>query len=211
MNVILAPFLRKIFIIFMDDILLYSGSLDQHTHHLREVLQVLRVHKFFVNLSKCAFAQAELEYLGHIISGARVATDPRKTLAMVQWPTPTNVTELKGFLGLTGYYQKFVKNYGLLAKPLTNVLKKKQFSWDAAAQIAFDNLKARMTSTPVLALLDFSEQFIVETDASDVGLGAVLMQNEKPITFLSKPLSLPNKFLSIYEKEFLPLIMVVEK
>jgi hypothetical protein len=112
---------------------------------------------------------------------------------------------------LTGYYQKFVKNYGLLAKPLTNVLKKKQFSWDAAAQIAFDNLKARMTSTPVLALLDFSEQFIVETDASDVGLGAVLMQNEKPITFLSKPLSLPNKFLSIYEKEFLPLIMVVEK
>jgi hypothetical protein len=92
---------------------------------------VLRAHKFFVNMSKCAFAQDELEYLGHIISGAGVATDPRKTQAMIQCPTPTNVTKLKGFLRPTGYYQKFVRNYGLLAKTLTNLLKKKQFSWDA--------------------------------------------------------------------------------
>jgi hypothetical protein len=210
MNVILAPFLWKFVIVFMDDILIYSSSLDQHVHHIREVLQVFREHKFFVNLSKCAFTQDELEYLGHIISRAGVANSPRKTQAMVQWPTPTNVTELKGFLGLTGYYQKFVKNYGLLAKPLTNLLKKKQFFWDTVAQVAFDKLKAAMTSTLVLALPDFIQQFIVETDASNVGLGTVLMQNARPITFLSKPLSISNKFLSIYE-EFLALIMAVEK
>jgi hypothetical protein len=211
MTVILAPFLRKFVIVFMDDILIYSSSLDQHVEHIREVLQVLREHKFFVNWSKCAFAQVELEYLGHIIFEAGDAIDPKKTQAMVQWPTPTNVTELKGFLGLTGYYRKFVKNYGLLAKPLTNLLKRKQLCWDEVAQVAFDKLKAEMTSTPVLALPDFSQQFMIETNASDLGLGAVLMQNDKPIAFLSKPLSLTNKFLSIYEKEFLALIMVVEK
>jgi hypothetical protein len=210
MNALLAPFLRKFVIVFMDVILIYSSSLDKHAHHIREVLQVLRDHKFFVNLTKCAFAQLELEYLGHIISGAGVATNPKKTQAMVQWPTPTNVIELKGFLGLTGYYRNFVKNYGMLAKPLTNLLKK-QFNWDASAQVAFDKLKSAMTSTPVLALPDFSQEFIVEIDASDVELGVVLMQNEKPIAFLSKPLSLSNKFLSIYEKEFLALIMAVEK
>jgi hypothetical protein len=210
MNALLAPFLRKFVIVFMDVILIYSSSLDKHAHHIREVLQVLRDHKFFVNLTKCAFAQPELEYLGHIISGAGVATNPKKTQAMVQWPTPTNVIELKGFLGLTGYYRNFVKNYGMLAKPLTNLLKK-QFNWDASAQVAFDKLKSAMTSTPVLALPNFSQEFIVEIDASDVELGVVLMQNEKPIAFLSKPLSLSNKFLSIYGKEFLPLIMAVEK
>jgi hypothetical protein len=175
MNVILAQFLRKFVIVFMDDILIYSSSLDQHVERIREVLQVLREHKFFVNWSKCAFAQVELEYLGHIIFEAGAAIDPKKTQAMVQWPTPTNVTELKGFLGLTGYYQKFIKNYGLLAKPLTNLLKRKQFCWDEVAQVAFDKLKAEMTSTLVLALPDFSQQFMIETNASDLGLGAVLM------------------------------------
>jgi hypothetical protein len=128
MNSILAPFLKKNLIVFMDDVLVYSSSVSQHADHLRKVLQVLRLNKFFFNLSKCAFAQSELEYLGNNISRDGVATDPRKTQTMVQWPTPTNLTELKGFLGLTRYYRKFVKNYGLLAKPLTNLLKKEQFS-----------------------------------------------------------------------------------
>jgi hypothetical protein len=112
---------------------------------------------------------------------------------------------------LTGYYRKFMKNYGTLAKPLTNLLKKKQFAWSDEAQAAFELLKVSMSSTLVLALPDFNKQFVVETDASDAGLGAVLMQDNRPIAYLSKPLSASNKFLSIYEKEFLALIMAVEK
>jgi hypothetical protein len=130
---------------------------------------------------------------------------------MTEWPTPTSVTKLRGFLGLTGYYRKFVKHYGALAKPLTNLLKKKSFHWSEEAQVAFDSLKRAMTSTPVLALPDFSQQFIVEIDASDTGLGAVLMQKDRSIPFLNKPLNATNKYLSIYEKEFLALIMAVEK
>jgi hypothetical protein len=127
MNSVLEPFLRKFIIVFMDDILIYSSSLVDRATHIKLVLELLRGHKFYVKKSKCSFARQELEYLGHIISGVGVATDPSKTHAMKEWPTPTTVTELRGFLGLTGYYRKFVKHYGSLAKPLTNLLKKKSF------------------------------------------------------------------------------------
>lgn len=116
-----------------------------------------------------------------------------------------------GFLSLTGYYRKFVKHYGILAKPLTQLLKKKQFQWSLEAQEAFDQLKQAMTSTPVLAMPNFALPFIIETHASDIGIGAVLMQKDQPIAFLSKALGPSHKHLSIYEKEFLALIMAVEK
>jgi hypothetical protein len=103
------------------------------------VLSLLRAHKFYFKKSKCAFAQSELEYLDHIISSKGVATDPYKTQAMVDWPVPTIVIELRGFLGLTRHYRKFVKGYGVLAKPLTKLLQKKQFQWDEEAQKAFDH------------------------------------------------------------------------
>jgi hypothetical protein len=128
---------------------------------------------------------------------------------MVDWPVPYLVTKLRGFFVLIGYYRKFVQYYCHLAKSVTNLLKKQQFHWDSKAQMAFDRLKQVTSCTPVLALPDFTKQFIVETDACDGGLEVVLMQDERPIVFLSKSLSATNKFLSIYEKEFLALIMVV--
>lgn len=213
MNSILQPCLRRSVLVFMDDILVYSHSLEAHVQHLHEVFSLLRKHCFFVKASKCSFARRSLDYLGHIISAEGVATDPRKTQVMQAWPRPTTPTELRGFLGLTGYYRKFVRKYGLLAKPLTNLLKKKQvnFIWSAEAETAFLALKEAMTSTPVLQLPNFQKQFIVETDACDTGIGAVLMQDSHPIAFLSKALSPTHQQLSIYEKEFLALIMAVER
>jgi hypothetical protein len=108
MNSILEALLKKCVIVFMDDILVYNTSLQEHVDYLRQVLTLLRSYKFFVKRSKCAFAQTELEYLGHIISAEGVATDPKKTQVILQWPVPTNVTELRGFLSLIGYYRKFV-------------------------------------------------------------------------------------------------------
>ena len=174
MNYVFEAQIRKYVLIFMDDILVYSKSFQEHLSHLSEVFQILTQHKLFAKLSKCSFAQNQIEYLGHIISDQGVATDPGKTSAMVQRPVPTSHTALRGFLGLTGYYRKLVKHYGILAKPLTLVLSNKAFVWIEDAQKAFDNLKQAMTSTPVLALPDFSQTFVIETDACDSGVGAVL-------------------------------------
>jgi hypothetical protein len=134
----------------MDDILVYSSSLQEHVEHLKEVLTLLRDEKLYVKFSKCSFACTSLEYMGRIISGDGVSTDPHKTQAMQDWPHPTTVTELRGFLGLTGYYRKFVRNYGIIVKPLTTLLKKKGFHWDDKATEAFQALKQAMSTTPIL-------------------------------------------------------------
>lgn len=211
MNTIFAPHIRKFVIVFLDDILVYSRTLQEHIQHLTVVLEVLRSNQLYAKWSKCSFAQDHMEYLGHIISQEGVAIDPEKTYAMERWPQPTTITELRGFLGLTGYYRKFVKNYGIIAKPLTNLLKKKNFSWNDQAYTAFSQLKQAMVNTPVLALPDFTLPFQVETDACATGVGAVLMQQGHPIAYLSKALGPQNQSLSIYEKEFLAVIMAVDK
>lgn len=156
MNDILQPFLRKFVLVFLDDILIYSPTLEAHAAHLKQVLEVLQSNQLYLKATKCSFGQSSLEYLGHVISDQGVATDPAKTAAMLHWPPPQSFTELRGFLGLMGYYRCFVKHYGILAKPLTNLLRQKTFSWPANAQLAFSKLKQALISPPVLAMPDFN-------------------------------------------------------
>lgn len=211
MNSIFAEYTRKFVIIFLDDILVYSTTLKEHEAHLRLVLALLREHRLYPKASKCSFAQDKIEYLGHVISREGVATDSEKTTVMHAWPVPTNATELRGFLGLTGYYRKFVPRYGVIAKPLTQLLTKKGFAWNEQAEVAFQELKLSMVNTPVLALPNFDRPFTIETDACDTGIGAVLVQDGHPVAYFSKALGIRNQQLSTYEKEFLAVIMAVDK
>lgn len=212
MNLIFRHLLRKGVLVFMDDILVYSASLEEHLRLLQEVFEIIRANHFFIKLSKCSFAQKEVEYLGHIISGQGVATEPSKVQAVKQWPTPVNLKQLRGFLGLTGYYRKFIKGYGLISQPLTDLLKKAvPFVWTSATEAAFQSLKQALISAPVLAIPYFSRAFVIETDASDIGFGAVLMQGEHPVAYLSKPVYTNNQALSTYEKECMAIIFAIEK
>jgi len=141
MNHIFEPYLRKFMLVFFDDILIYSPSFTQHLKHLRIAFQVLRLNRLCIKKSKCAFAQTQVEYLGHVISSARVSTDPKKISDMLSWPKIGNVRSLRGFLGLTDYYKHFVRNYGVISKPLSNLLKRDSFKWAEKAKAAFRGLK----------------------------------------------------------------------
>ena len=212
MNITLGPLLRKCVLVFFDDILIFSRTLAEHVEHVRLVLQLLQRDKWQVKLSKCVFAQRQLRYLGHIISEQGVATDPEKVQAVLQWPTPTSVKELRSFLGLAGYYRRFVRHFGMLSRPLTDLLKKGAlFVWTEVQEQSFSALKQALTSAPVLAMPNFSKPFVIETDASGTGVGAVLMQQGHPLAFLSKSLSPRLQGLSTYEKEYLAILMAVEQ
>jgi hypothetical protein len=189
MNEVLASGLRKFVLVFIDDILIYSKTLEDHVQHIKHVFQMLLDNRLEVKKSKCAFAKRELSYLGHIISGAGVATDPKKIAPIVEWLAPINAKQLHSFLGMAGYYRKFVHGYGIISKSLTELLKKGvQFIWTSKHEASFQALKQALVSTPVLALPDFTKNFSIETDACDKGIGAVLMQDCHPLAFLSKAL-----------------------
>ena len=211
MNDIFRPLLRRYVLVFFDDILIYSKTWNEHLFHLEIVLGTLLKHQLYVNHSKCLIGRKEVEYLGHVISAAGVAADPQKIRSMESWPVPTNTTALRGFLGLTGYYRKFIRGYGTIAAPLTQLLKKDGFCWSDAAEKAFHTLKQAMVQAPVLMLPDFSKQFVVETDASGTGLGAVLMQEGRPVAYYSKAISGKALGRSTYEKELMAIVLSVNQ
>jgi hypothetical protein len=177
MNHVFHPFLRHFVLVFFDDILIYSKTWTTHLAHVDRVLHLLSQHQLFLKQSKCSFGALKVEYLGHIVGKAGVRVDPKKIEAMQDWPRPKTLKILHGFLGLIGYYRKFVKNYGNIVVPLTALLKKNSFTWTPTVDQAFQALKEAMCTTPVLALPDFTKTFVLECDASGRGIGAVLMQD----------------------------------
>ena len=196
---------------FFYDILIYSKTLELHLAHLEQVLQILADNTLFVKKSKCAFGQDSIDYLGHIVTAQGVKPDPNKVEAVRNWKIPTSLKQLRAFLGLSGYYRCFIRSYASIGHPLTELLKKDGFQWSKKATTAFVQLKEALISAPVLALPDFSKHFILETDASGTGMGAVLLQDTQPIAFFSK--KLPHHLLkaSAYVRELHALVTAVRK
>ncbi|KAA0037013.1 peroxidase 64 [Cucumis melo var. makuwa] len=171
----------------------------------------LRKHTLFANKKKCNFGQKKVEYLGHIISGEGVEVDSEKIKAVADWPCPTNIREVRGFLGLTGYYRRFVQHYGSIAAPLTQLLKKRGFKWNEDAEESFQKLKSAMMSLPTLALPNFTLPFEIETNASGFGVGAVLIQAKRPIAFYSHTLSMRDRARPVYERELMAVVLSVQR
>lgn len=210
MNDVLCAYLRRFVLVFFDDILIYNTTWADHLRHLRVVLTLLRHHRLFVKRSKCSFGVDSISYLGHIISAAGVAMDPAKVQAIHDWPQPCSARAVRGFLGLAGYYRKFVHNYGAIAAPLMALLKKERFAWKDAAAAAFSALKTAVSSVPVLTLPDFTKPFTVECDTLTYGFGAVLIQEAHPVAFFSRPVAPRHRSLAAYERELIGLVLAVQ-
>jgi hypothetical protein len=211
MNDLFRPFLRKFVLVFFYDILIFSNSLSDHVSHLQQVLQLLHDNQFFAKLSKCVFAVPQVEYLGHVISVDGVKPDLEKISAILNWSVPHSLTALRGFLGLTGFYRRFVRNYATLAAPLTDFLKDKKFTWNIQAEKSFTTLKTAMTTTPVMTLPDFMKTFTIDTDASVVAIGAVLSQDGHPLAFFSRKMCNRMQKSSVYVCELFAITEAVKK
>jgi hypothetical protein len=169
----------------------------------------MRQQSLFLKRSKCSFGESLVAYLSHVINADGVAMDEEKVRAVTYWPTPRSVRALRGFLGLAGYYRKFIKDFGIIAAPLTRLLSKDGFRWCSEAEDAFLALKHALGQGPVLQMPDFDSRFIVECDASGTGFGAVIHQGAGPLAFFSRPIAPRHAKLAAYERELIGLVQAV--
>ncbi|GJP74691.1 hypothetical protein CLOP_g5239 [Closterium sp. NIES-67] len=212
MNHILRPLLDECVVVYLDDILIYSRDMKQHVEHMRCVFEILRRERFYVKLSNSEFALEKVQFLGHMVSAQGVHVDPKKIEAVRTWKTPENVKELQQFLGFANYYNRFVPQYAKIAAPLTNLLKKNTpYKWEPKHHEAVEQLKQALTSAPVLILPDPERDYVIEADASDQAVGAVLMQDQgnglQPIAYLSKKLHGAELNYPIHDKEALAIVI----
>ncbi|KAL0551449.1 hypothetical protein IC582_010537 [Cucumis melo] len=185
----LLEFLDTFVIVFIDDILIYSKTEAEHEEHLRMVLQTLRDNKLYAKFSKCEFWLKQVSFMGHVVSKAGVSVDPAKVEAVTGWTRPSTVSEVRSFLGLAGYYRRFVENFSRIATPLTQLTRKgAPFVWSKACEDSFQNLKQKLVTAPVLTVPDGSGSFVIYSDASKKGLGCVLMQQGKVVAYASRQL-----------------------
>ena len=176
MHRVFKPYLDRFVVVFINDILVYSKTREEHEQHLGTILQTLREHHLYAKFSKCKFWLEKISFLGNVISQESISVDPVKVEAVTNWKRPENPTEMRSFLGLTGYYRRFIIDFFKLAGPLTDLTKKHgRFMWDAKYKVSFQELKKRLTMALVLVLSNGVDGFALYTDASREGLGCVLM------------------------------------
>jgi hypothetical protein len=211
MQSIFFPYLDKFVIVFLDDILVFSKTREEHDQHLRQVLEVLRQNKLYAKLSKCEFYQTTISFLGHKITQDGIHMEPDKVAAVKDWPIPKDISDVRSFLGLAGYYRKFVKGFSKIAAPLTELLHKAiKWQWGELQQTAFNQLKEAVTTAPVLIIPDSTKQFVVVTDASGYAVGAALCQDHgnglQPCAYLSHKMNEAEKNYPVHQQEQLAII-----
>jgi hypothetical protein len=219
MNTIFRDLLDRCVIVYLDDILIYSKNPEEHKQHVREVLEILRKHKLYAKESKCVFGVDRLEFLGHIVGKDGIRMDPEKVAAIREWPTPTSVHDVRSFVGLASYYRRFVRDFASIAAPLTSLMTKKyegrKLPWGEKETEAFETLKETMCSAPVLASAAPGGNYTLYTDASSVGLGAVLHQKQegvdRVIAFHSRKLNGAELKYSVHDKELLAVVEATRK
>ena len=216
MNTILRNGLDKFVLVFLDDILIFSKTLEEHLEHIKTVLGRLRSEKLFGRLQKCDFFRTEVEYLGFDVGAEGIKPSLSKIKAILEWPVPETVTDVRSFLGLCNFYRKFVRYFSEIAAPMTELTKKdRTFIWTDEADEAFNRLKSAMVTAPVLQLPDFDREFTVTTDASEVSVGAILQQNFgnglQPLCYESRKLIPAETRYSAYERELLGITWAVGK
>ena len=211
MNKVFASIIGKCVVIYMDDILVYSRTLEDPLLHLKTVLSMLRQHQSYAKLSKCEFLQSELVFLGHIVGADGLKPNPAKIVAVQEWPTPTSVKDLCAFVGLATFFRRFVQGFSSLVAPLTSLLKNKAaFVCNAKCELAFNTVKESLTSAPVLAMPDVDKPFEVWCDAFGIGIGALLLQNGHCCAFESRKLKEPELNYHLGEIKLLALVHAVK-
>jgi hypothetical protein len=210
-NHVLRHFIGKFVVVYFDDVLIYSRNESEHIHHIRQVLLVLHDTKLYGNLDKCPFCKDKIIFLGYVVSANGVEVEESKIAAIKNWPTHFNVSQVRNFHDLVGFYRRFVKEFSIVAASLNELTKKDvKFVWGAAQQHVFDELKCHLIAAPLLALPDFTKQFEIACDASGLGIGSVLMQEGRPIAYFSKKFNGAQLNYPIYNKEVYALVHVLE-
>jgi hypothetical protein len=207
MNFVFMPELHKFVVVFIDDILIYSKNEEEHARHLRIVLTRLKEHQLYAKFSKCVFWLEEIQFLGHVLSTKGIVVDPSNVKDILEWKSPTTVHQVRSFLGLTGYYRRFIPDFSKIVKPITGLLKNDtKFDWSSKCNEAFEQLKVLLTNAPVLAQPDIEKSFDVYCDASGSGLGYVLMQEGRVIAYASRQLRRHEEHYPTHDLELVAVV-----
>ena len=210
MNQALREFIGRFVVVYFDDILIFSPSISEHKDHLRQVLTVLRREKLFAATQKCEFGVSQVLFLGYIVSDKGLSVDMYKIDAVRSWPVPKSISDIRSFHGLASFYRRFVEHFSTIMAPITSCMKEGRFTWTQEAFVAFNLIKEKLTSAPILVLPDFSATFELHCDASKLGIGAVLSQRGRPVAYFSEKLAGARSRYSTYDVEFYAIVQAIK-